>query len=57
MLLRGVGGRRRRVSTGLGIALAGWFGAFVWACTVSENTAAGVVVLGLVGALIAGNAR
>lgn len=36
------------MSTGAGIALAGWFIAFVWACTVSENVAAGVVIFGLI---------
>ena len=38
------------MSAGTGIAVAGWFLAFVWACTVSENTAAGVVVFGVIAA-------
>jgi hypothetical protein len=36
------------MSIGGGIAVAGWFIAFVWACTVSENTAAGVVIGGII---------
>ena len=36
------------MSAGCGIAIAGWFLAFVWACSVSENTAAGVVIFGLI---------
>lgn len=35
------------MSLGAGIAVAAWFLAFVWACSVSDNTAAGVVILGL----------
>jgi hypothetical protein len=35
------------MTTGSGIALAGWFLAFVWACSVSENTVAGVVGFGI----------
>jgi hypothetical protein len=35
------------MSTGDGIAIAGWF-AFVFACSVSENTAAGVVIFGII---------
>jgi hypothetical protein len=38
------------MSTGCGIAIAGWFLAFVWACSVSANTAAGVVIFGLIAA-------
>jgi hypothetical protein len=38
------------MSIGSGIALAGWFIAFVWACTVSENVAAGIVISGIVAA-------
>lgn len=36
------------MSIGAGLAIAGWFLAFVWACSVSENTAAGVVILGII---------
>lgn len=34
------------MSVGAGIAVAGWFLAFVWACRTSEATAAGVVIFG-----------
>jgi hypothetical protein len=36
------------MSVGSGIAVAGWFLAFVWACSISTNTAAGVVIFGLI---------
>lgn len=39
------------MTVGGGIATAGWFIAFVYACTISQNTAVGVVIFGL---LIAG---
>ena len=35
------------MTIGSGIAVAGWLIAFVWACTVSENTVAGVVIAGV----------
>jgi hypothetical protein len=35
------------MSVGSGIAAAGWLLAFVWACSVSQNTAAGVVISGI----------
>lgn len=38
------------MSIGAGIAVAGWFIAFVWAASVSENIAAGVIVFGLIAA-------
>lgn len=33
---------------GVSIAVAGWFIAFAYACGVSENSAAGVVIIGVV---------
>jgi hypothetical protein len=36
------------MSAGTGIAIAGWFLAFVWACSISANTAAGVVCFGVI---------
>lgn len=36
------------MSIGAGVAIAGWFIAFVWASTVSPNTAAGVVLGGII---------
>jgi hypothetical protein len=42
------------MSVGTGIAFAGWFLAFVWACSISANTAAGVVIFGVIGAAWAG---
>ena len=41
------------MSAGCGIAIAGWFLAFVWACTVSADTTAGVVIFGLIFAGVA----
>jgi hypothetical protein len=35
------------MSIGSGIAVAGWFIAFVMACQTSENTVAGVVFFGI----------
>lgn len=43
----------RLMSIGGGIALAGFLLAFVWGVSISENTAAGVVVLGAIGAFVA----
>jgi hypothetical protein len=40
-------GKVHWMTTGSGIAAAGWLLAFVWACSVSENTAAGVVFAGI----------
>ena len=34
------------MTLGSGIALAGFLAAFVYACTISENVAAGVVIFG-----------
>jgi hypothetical protein len=42
------GKRRFALSVGTGIAVAGWFIAFVWACSVSNDTAAGVVIFGII---------
>lgn len=36
------------MSIGSGIAIAGWFLAFVWGCTVSENVAGGLVLFGAI---------
>lgn len=36
------------MTTGTGIAIAAWFLAFVWGTTVSSNSAAGVVIFGLI---------
>lgn len=36
------------MNTGSGIAIAGWLLSFVWACSISENTVAGVVIAGIV---------
>ena len=42
------------MSMGTGIAVAGWFLAFVWACSFSANTAAGVVIFGVIVAALVG---
>jgi hypothetical protein len=36
------------MTIGGGIAVGGWFLAFVWACTISANVVAGVVISGVV---------
>jgi hypothetical protein len=41
------------MSIGAGIAIAGFLVAFVWAASISENMAAGVVIFGGLAALVA----
>lgn len=40
------------MTIGSGIAVGGWFIAFAYACSVSENTVAGVVIAGMIVAVV-----
>lgn len=42
------------MSTGAGICIAGLVIAFVWACSISDNAAAAVVIIGVIIGLVRG---